>query len=75
MAEAVYFVGLDIGGTTVKAALLDATGGQVGDMVEVRSHGSEGYRATFEQLRNAIDQLCKNNSIDFETSIKWKFKR
>ena len=66
MAEAVYFVGLDIGGTTVKAALLDATGGQVGDMVEVRSHGSEGYRATFEQLRKAIDQLCENNSIDFE---------
>ncbi|MCH2060264.1 MAG: ROK family protein [Verrucomicrobiales bacterium] len=66
MAEAVYFAGLDIGGTTVKAALLDATGGQVGDMVEVRSHGSEGYRATFGQLRKAIDQLCENNSIDFE---------
>ena len=57
MADAAYFAGLDIGGTTVKAALLDATGGQVGDMVEVRSHGSEGYRATFKQLRAALDQL------------------
>ena len=66
MAEAVYFAGLDIGGTTVKAALLDATGGQVGEMVEVRSHGSEGYRATFKQLRAALDQLCENNSISFE---------
>ena len=65
MADAVYFAGLDIGGTTVKAALLDATGGQVGDMVEVRSHGSEGYRATFKQLRVALDQLCDNNSISF----------
>ena len=66
MAEAAYFAGLDIGGTTVKAALLDATGGQVGDMVEVRSHGSEGYRATFKQLRTALDQLCDNNSISFD---------
>ncbi len=67
MADPNYFAGLDIGGTTVKAALLDEKGKGCGDMVEVRSHGSEGYRATFKQLRVALDQLCENAGIAFET--------
>ena len=61
-----YFAGLDIGGTTVKAALLDDKGALVGDMVEVRSHGSEGYQATFKQLRVALDQLCDNATVEFD---------
>ena len=64
MEGSTHFVGLDIGGTTVKAALLNESGRQVGDGVEVRSHGSDGYQATFKQLRAAIDQLCSDNSIE-----------
>ena len=64
MEGSTHFVGLDIGGTTVKAALLNESGRQVGDGVEVRSHGSDGYKATFKQLRAAIDQLCSDNSIE-----------
>ncbi len=64
MEGSTHFVGLDIGGTTVKAALLNESGRQVGDGVEVRSHGSDGYKATFKQLRSAIDQLCSDNSIE-----------
>ncbi|MEM7317842.1 MAG: hypothetical protein AAF408_02350, partial [Pseudomonadota bacterium] len=67
MANTHYFAGLDIGGTTVKAALLDSKGEQAGDMVEVRSHGSEGYQATFGQLRVALDQLCENAGVEFES--------
>ena len=64
MEGSAHFVGLDIGGTTVKAALLNESGRQVGSGVEVRSHGSDGYKATFKQLRAAIDQLCEDNSIE-----------
>ncbi len=67
MSAQKHFAGLDIGGTTVKAALLDAKGTQVGDMVEVRSHGTDGYKATFKQLRVALDQLCEDNSVAFDT--------
>ena len=42
MEGSAHFVGLDIGGTTVKAALLNESGRQVGSGVEVRSHGSDG---------------------------------
>ena len=64
MEESAHFAGLDIGGTTVKAALLNESGRQVGSGVEVRSHGGDGYKATFKQLRAAIDQLCSDNSIE-----------
>lgn len=67
MPDARFFAGLDIGGTTVKAALIDERAKQCGEMVEVRSHGSEGYRATFKQLRVALDQLCENAGVAFES--------
>ncbi len=61
MAEnAKYFAGLDIGGSTVKTALVDEKGDLAGEMVEVRSHVKDGYEATFGQLEGALDQLTSN---------------
>lgn len=59
-----HFVGLDIGGTTVKTVIVDNNGEQVGGIVEVRSHVKDGYEATFAQLDIAIDQLAANAGID-----------
>ena len=67
MDESAHFAGLDIGGTTVKAALLNGTGRQIGEGVELRSHGSEGYRATFKQLHLALETICSDNSVDLST--------
>jgi predicted NBD/HSP70 family sugar kinase len=58
-----YGAGLDIGGTTIKAFLVDADGSQAGDLVEVRSHVDQGYRKTFEQLCLALDKLCAGAGI------------
>ncbi|TAG10459.1 MAG: ROK family protein [Verrucomicrobia bacterium] len=55
-----FFVGLDIGGTTVKSVLVDSLGEQIGPLVEVRSMVKEGYEKTFAQLDDAIDQLAAN---------------
>lgn len=55
--NATYFAGLDIGGTTVKAILLDEAGDRVGDLVEVESRVKEGYESTFGQLEVALEQL------------------
>lgn len=59
-----HFVGLDIGGTTVKTVIVDNNGEQVGDLVEVRSHVKDGYEKTFDQLDIAIGQLAANAGID-----------
>ena len=59
-----YFSGLDIGGTTVKAVLIDDRGETVGEMVEVRSRVHEGYEATFSQLEAALDQLTSAIGIN-----------
>tara|TARA_R110002096_G_scaffold147220_11_gene306945 strand:+ start:20510 stop:21523 length:1014 start_codon:yes stop_codon:yes gene_type:complete len=58
-----FFVGLDIGGTTVKSMLVDGDGEQVGQMVELRSHVQEGYRKTFEQLEQSLSVLSEQNGI------------
>jgi len=52
-----YFAGLDVGGTTVKAVLVDREGEAAGEIVEVRSLVKEGYEATFRQMELALDQL------------------
>lgn len=59
-----YFAGLDIGGTTVKAVLVDASAEQIGPLVEVRSQVKDGYEATFGQLENALDQLAAAAGIE-----------
>jgi glucokinase len=61
-----FFGGLDIGGTTVKTVLVDASGDQVGEMVEVRSKVDEGYQQTFGQLRLALEELAQGAGIGFD---------
>jgi glucokinase len=58
-----FFAGLDIGGTTVKSVLVDERGEQVGPLVEVRSRVKEGYRTTFGQLDEALDQLASGAGV------------
>ena len=62
-SSSTYFAGLDIGGTTIKAMLATPEGAQFGELVEVRSHGDQGFRKTFEQLKVALGELCRNGGI------------
>lgn len=62
--EPSYYAGLDIGGTTVKAVLVDQQAEQVGPLAEVRSHVKNGYQATFAQLDIALDQLAANAGVE-----------
>jgi predicted NBD/HSP70 family sugar kinase len=66
MSQASHFIGLDIGGTTVKSVIIDERTEQVGPLVEVRSRVKDGYQATFAQLDEAIGQLCANAGITRE---------
>ncbi len=63
MPESKYFAGLDIGGTTVKAVLVDQNDEPTSPPVEVRSLVKEGYRKTFTQLDEALDKLCAGHGI------------
>ena len=63
MSEPKYFVGLDIGGSTVKSVIIGPDGEQVGPVVEVKSLVKNGYEATFGQLDLAIAELCGNAGI------------
>ncbi|MEI6176883.1 MAG: ROK family protein [Verrucomicrobiota bacterium] len=58
-----FFAGLDIGGSTVKAVVVDVCAKQIGPLVEVRSLVKDGYQTTFDQLENALDQLAAGAGI------------
>lgn len=62
--ESSYYAGLDIGGTTVKAVLVNHLSEQVGPLTEVRSMVKNGYEATFGQLDQALDQLAAGAGIE-----------
>ncbi len=62
--EKKYFAGLDIGGSTIKAALVDADGQSTGTFVEVKSHVKDGYEATFGQMEEALAQLAGNEGVE-----------
>ena len=62
-----YYAGLDIGGSTIKAMLVDGKGEQVGELVEVKSRVDEGFPKTFKQLRAALDALLKGGSVDMDS--------
>jgi glucokinase len=62
--ETSYYAGLDIGGTTVKAVLVNHQAEQTGPLTEVRSHVKDGYEATFAQLDAALDQLAAGAGIE-----------
>jgi glucokinase len=59
-----FYAGLDIGGTTVKAVLVNHLAEQVGPLAEVRSLVKEGYEATFNQLDLALEQLAAGAGIE-----------
>jgi predicted NBD/HSP70 family sugar kinase len=61
-----YCAGLDIGGTTIKAMLVDGLGNQAGDLVEVRSKADEGYLKTFEQLHEALKLILASADVSLE---------
>jgi glucokinase len=61
--ESSFYAGLDIGGTTVKAVLVDHLAEQAGPLSEVRSNVKDGYQATFDQLDKALEQLAEGAGI------------
>ncbi len=66
MNRTAFFAGLDVGGSTIKGVLLDSGSVAFGDPIEVASHGSRGFRATFDQLRVALEGLCAQAQISVD---------
>ena len=61
-----HFAGLDIGGSTIKAMLVNGKGEQVGELVEVKSRVDEGYPKTFDQLQAALEALLTDGGVTLD---------
>ena len=58
-----YFAGLDVGGSTIKAILINEAGNTVGNIAEVKSLVKDGYQTTFKQLREALTQIVASAGV------------
>lgn len=66
MSKPKHYIGLDVGGSTIKAVIVGSKGEQVGPIIEVKSFVKNGYEATFGQLDVAIGELCGNSGVTNE---------
>ncbi|AEY67226.1 ROK family protein [Clostridium sp. BNL1100] len=59
-------IGIDIGGTNIKAALIDSTG-SVSDFCKIPTNAKEGFKKTFISIQNLIqryiDSIGKDNIV------------
>ncbi len=64
--ESIYFAGLDIGGSTIKAVLVDYSAEQAGEIIEVPSRVKEGYETCFGQLEKSLQLLADGVGVPLE---------
>ena len=62
--RSMFYAGLDVGGSTIKAVLIDNKGVTHGEIIETESLVKHGYKTTFKQLEKALDQLIKSAGIE-----------
>lgn len=66
MAQPVYYVGVDLGGTTLSAAVVDVTTGQVAGRHEVPTLAKEGHDAVMARMVNLIRQAVADAGLTRE---------
>lgn len=58
-----YIVGIDIGGTNVKAGLVNAATGELAYSTSIKTESEKGVDDTFDRLSNLVDEIISKNGI------------
>lgn len=58
-----YIVGIDIGGTNVKAGLVNAATGELAFSTSIKTESEKGVDDTFDRLSNLVDEIIEKNGI------------
>jgi glucokinase len=62
-------IGVDIGGTGIKAGAINPDGRIIGEPVTVDTVGSDQSEAIFKRITNSIDRIIQNTGSDFSDII------
>jgi glucokinase len=60
------FVGVDLGGTHLRAAVVDITNGQVADLIQVATLAREGHDAVITRMAQLIDKVIVSSGTPKE---------
>ena len=58
-----YIVGIDLGGTNVKAGIVEAASGKVLCSKSIKTLSERGFEDAFDRISNLIDELLENENI------------
>lgn len=58
-----YIVGIDLGGTNVKAGIVEAASGKVLCSKSIKTLSERGFGDTFDRISNLIDELLEKENI------------
>ncbi|MDX2033478.1 MAG: ROK family protein [Blastocatellia bacterium] len=64
MANTKYFIGIDLGGTNIKAALVDTETGEIDDPVSIPTHAREGYDSVISQMNVLVNRLIAAKGLE-----------
>src|SRR5262249_5748479 len=63
MGNANYFIGVDLGGTNIKAALVDTDTGEISQTTSIPTHAREGYDAVIAQMGVLVDRIIAAGTL------------
>ena len=58
-----YIVGIDIGGTNVKAGLVNASTGELLFSTSIKTESEKGVDNTFDRLATLVDEILEKNNV------------
>jgi glucokinase len=64
MANADHFIGIDLGGTNIKAALVNTKTGEISQTTSIPTHAREGYDAVIAQMGVLADRIIAAGGLD-----------
>jgi glucokinase len=58
-----YFIGIDLGGTNIKAALVNITTGDISGTTSIPTHAREGYDAVIAQMGVLVERVIAASKV------------
>jgi glucokinase len=64
MANLTYYIGIDLGGTNIKAALVNTENGEISQTTSIPTHAREGYDAVIAQMGVLVDRIIGEAKLE-----------
>jgi glucokinase len=58
-----YYIGIDLGGTNIKAAMVNISSGEITGTTSIPTHSREGYDAVIAQIGVLVERVIKASGI------------